>query len=146
MQQAMADELQQHGFKIVSGGTDTHLFLVDVTSKGTEGVKGKEAENALQAAGIVVNKNCLPFDTNAWKPHGIRIGTPTITTRGMKQEESRQIARHIIRAIENHDKPEVLACIALQVKALAKAFPVYAQEQEKVYTSATLDESIEDQI
>jgi len=142
--QAMADELQKNGFKIVSGGTDNHLFLVDVTSKGATGVKGKEAENALQAIGIVVNKNCLPFDENAWKPHGIRIGTPTITTRGMKEEESRMIARYISQAIEHHDKPEILASIATQTRTLAKAFPVYAQPE--IYTSTTLDRPVESQI
>lgn len=134
--QAMADELQKLGFKIISGGTDNHLFLVDVTSKGIDDIKGKEAESALQAAGIVVNKNCLPFDESAWKPCGIRIGTPTITTRGMKENEARQIARYISRAIEHHDNPEILASIAAETLALTKAFPVYSQEQ--AYATARL--------
>ena len=127
--QAMANELQKAGFRIVSGGTDTHLFIVDVCSKGIEGVKGKEAEVALQAAGIVVNKNCTPTDTSSWKPSGIRIGTPTITTRGMKEAESRQIARLIAQAIEHHDQPEVLAEIAGEARKLARAFPLYQQEE-----------------
>lgn len=134
--QAMADELQKCGFKIVSGGTDNHLFLVDVTSTNVEGVKGKEAEDALQAAGIVVNKNCLPFDVNAWKPHGIRIGTPAITTRGMQEAESRMIAQYIATAITNYDNPEVLADLATKTKALAQAFPVY--KEPTTYTAARL--------
>jgi len=143
--QAMANEMKKEGFKVVSDGTDTHLFLVDVTSKGVEGIKGQKAENALQAAGIVVNKNCLPFDENAWKPHGIRIGTPTITTRGMKEEEARMIARFISQAIEHHDKPEALASIAAQTQALAAAFPVYAQDQDKALISVTPEAQIKEE-
>ena len=89
----MAQTLVDEGFRIISGGTDTHLMLVDVFSKG---MLGSEAEKALGEAGITVNKNAIPFDTNPpMKPSGIRIGTPALTTRGMKENEMRQIGRWI---------------------------------------------------
>jgi len=138
--QAMANELQKHGFRIVSGGTDNHLFLVDIPSKkGITNVQGAQAEKALQAAGIVVNKNCLPSDESAWKPNGIRIGTPSITTRGMKESEARTIGLFIAQAIENHDKPGVLASIAKQTKALAHAFPVY--KEQAVYHTGSVKQA-----
>lgn len=128
--QAMVDEFKQCGFKIVSDGTDTHLFLVDIPSKGINGFKGKEAEALLQSVGIVTNKNCLPFDTTAWSPNGIRIGTPTITTRGMKEAEARFIVQLINKAIERHQDVEVLTSIAAAVRGLALQFPVYCHTEK----------------
>jgi glycine hydroxymethyltransferase len=95
----MAETLAADGYRIVSGGTDTHLMLVDVFAKG---MLGSEAEKALGEAGITVNKNAIPFDTNPpMKPSGIRIGSPAVTTRGMKEAEMRQIAHWISEAL-NH--------------------------------------------
>jgi glycine hydroxymethyltransferase len=92
---ALGEAMQAEGYRIVSGGTDTHLILVDVFAKG---ILGSEAENALGAAGITVNKNAIPYDTNPpMKPSGIRIGTPALTTRGMKEAEMRVIAKWIVR-------------------------------------------------
>ena len=89
--------LADEGFRIISGGTDTHLMLIDVFSKG---MLGSEAEKALGEAGITVNKNAIPFDTNPpMKPSGIRIGTPALTTRGMKEDEMRQVGRWIAEAL-----------------------------------------------
>ena len=99
---ALALALQEAGFRIVSGGTDNHLMLVDVFEKG---ILGSEAELALGKAGITVNKNAIPYDTNPpLKPSGIRVGTPALTTRGMKEPEMRQIAVWISKALEHrHD-------------------------------------------
>src|SRR5882757_8679730 len=95
----LAQTLASAGFRIISGGTDTHLMLVDVFAKG---MLGSEAEKALGEAGITVNKNAIPFDTNPpMKPSGIRVGTPAITTRGMKEPEMRQIAHFIAEALHN---------------------------------------------
>src|SRR5256714_6391152 len=95
----LAQSLASEGFRIISGGTDTHLMLIDVFSKG---MLGSEAEKALGEAGITVNKNAIPFDTNPpMKPSGIRIGTPALTTRGMKQDEIRQIGRWIAEVLIN---------------------------------------------
>ena len=88
--QALAAGLMDDGFRVVSGGTDTHLMLVDVFSKG---VRGKEAEIALDRARITVNKNAIPFDTNPpLNPSGIRLGTPAVTTRGFREPEMREVA------------------------------------------------------
>src|SRR5579859_1164063 len=96
---ASALALQEAGFRVVSGGTDNHLMLVDVFEKG---ILGSEAELALGKAGITVNKNAIPYDTNPpLKPSGIRIGTPALTTRGMREPEMRQIAAWIRKALEN---------------------------------------------
>ena len=98
--QAMADELKNQGFRLVSGGTDNHLMLVDLTAKG---VTGKDAQEALDRAGITVNKNGIPFDTKGPQvTSGIRIGTPAVTTRGMKENEMRQIASYIADVIKQH--------------------------------------------
>ena len=95
----LAQTLADEGFRIISGGTDTHLMLVNVFAKG---MLGSEAENALHEAGITVNKNAIPFDTNPpMKPSGIRIGTPALTTRGMKEAEMRQVGRWISEALHN---------------------------------------------
>ncbi len=125
----LAETLAAEGFRIISGGTDTHLMLVDVFSKG---MLGSEAEKALGEAGITVNKNAIPFDTNPpMKPSGIRIGTPALTTRGMKESEMRQVGRWISRALHQRTEAKILAEIRKQVLELAEAFPLYPQLRAK---------------
>ena len=119
----LAEELAQAGYRIISGGTDTHLILVDVFQKG---ILGSEAEFALGQAGITVNKNAIPYDTNPpMKPSGIRIGTPALTTRGMKEPEMRVIAKWIVSALEQRADPARLARIRGEVRELAERFPLY---------------------
>jgi len=121
---ALAAALQEAGFRIVSGGTDNHLMLVDVFEKG---ILGSEAELALGKAGITVNKNAIPYDTNPpLKPSGIRIGTPALTTRGMKEPEMRQIATWIADALEHRNDEQKLDKIRGEVAELANHFPLYA--------------------
>ena len=128
---ALADTLAAEGFRIISGGTDTHLMLVDVFSKG---MLGSEAEKALGEAAITVNKNAIPFDTNPpMKPSGIRIGTPALTTRGMKEPEMRQVGRWIAEALNSRTDSGVLGKIRRQVLELADAFPLYAERREKTH-------------
>jgi len=123
--QALADE----GFHIVSGGTDTHLMLVNVFAKG---MLGSEAENALHDAGITVNKNAIPFDTNPpMKPSGIRIGSPALTTRGMKEPEMKQIGKWIAEALHNRTDKALLSKIRGEVLELAEQFPLYASRRAK---------------
>jgi glycine hydroxymethyltransferase len=120
----LAQTLAEEGFRIISGGTDTHLMLVDVFAKG---MLGSEAENALHDAGITVNKNAIPFDTNPpLKPSGIRIGTPALTTRGMKETEMRQIGNWIAEALHKPTDKAALERIRGQVVELAEQFPLYA--------------------
>jgi len=126
---ALAESLAGEGFRIISGGTDTHLMLIDVFSKG---MLGSEAEKALGEAGITVNKNAIPFDTNPpMKPSGIRIGSPALTTRGMKEGEMRQVARWIAEVLQHRSEPAVLARVRKQVRELAEAFPLYARRRAK---------------
>jgi glycine hydroxymethyltransferase len=126
---ALAQSLAEEGFRIISGGTDTHLMLVDVFSKG---MLGSEAEKALGEAGITVNKNAIPFDTNPpLKPSGIRIGTPALTTRGMKEGEMRQIGAWIAESLLHRSEAEVLAKVRKQVLQLCEAFPLYAERRAK---------------
>ena len=121
--QAMADELQNQGFRIVSGGTDNHLMLVDLTAKG---VTGKDAQEALDRAAITVNKNGIPFDTQGPQvTSGIRIGTPAITTRGMKEGEMRLIASYIADVIKNINNEKNIQAIAEKIKTLCDQFPLY---------------------
>ena len=125
----MAETLAADGYRIVSGGTDTHLMLVDVFAKG---MLGSEAEKALGVAGITVNKNAIPFDTNPpMKPSGIRIGTPAVTTRGMKEAEMRQISHWIAEALDHRTDAAVLAKIRKQVLGMAEEFPLYAERRAK---------------
>ena len=120
----LAQALKETGFRIVSGGTDNHLLLVDVFEKG---ILGSEAELALGKAGITVNKNAIPYDTNPpLKPSGIRIGTPALTTRGMKEPEMRQIAQWIAKALEQRGNDAALDHIRGEVAELANKFPLYA--------------------
>jgi glycine hydroxymethyltransferase len=126
----LAETLAAEGFRIISGGTDTHVMLVDVFSKG---MLGSEAEKALGEAGITVNKNAIPFDTNPpLKPSGIRIGSPALTTRGMKEGEMRQVGRWIADALLHRTDPAVLARIKKDVFDLCEAFPLYAERRAKV--------------
>ena len=125
----LAETLAAEGFRIISGGTDTHLMLVDVFSKG---MLGSEAEKALGEAGITVNKNAIPFDTNPpLKPSGIRIGTPALTTRGMKEAEMRQIGHWIAEALLDRNDATVLGKVRKQVVELCEAFPLYAERRAR---------------
>jgi glycine hydroxymethyltransferase len=124
----LAETLADGGFRIISGGTDTHLMLVDVFAKG---MFGSEAETALHEAGITVNKNAIPFDVNPpLKPSGVRIGTPALTTRGMKEAEMRIIGRWIVEALERRSESSALARIRGQVLELADQFPLYSWLRE----------------
>jgi glycine hydroxymethyltransferase len=128
--QALAAALQAGGWRIISGGTDNHMMLVDVFSQG---ILGSEAELALGKAGITVNKNAIPYDTNPpLKPSGIRIGTPALTTRGMKEPEMSQIALWIGKALENRGDDAVLARIRGEVLEMANRFPLYSWRREPV--------------
>lgn len=116
---ALASELLSYGFNLVSGGTDNHLLLIDLRNKG---ISGKEAQNRLEKAGITINKNTIPFDPNPpFKPSGIRLGTPAITSRGMKEKEMKKIAFWISEVIL---KPEAYLEIRKEVKKLCKRFPL----------------------
>jgi glycine hydroxymethyltransferase len=129
--QVLAETLAAEGFRIISGGTDTHLMLVDVFSKG---MLGSEAEKALGEAGITVNKNAIPFDVNPpMKPSGVRIGTPALTTRGMKETEMRQVGRWIAEALHARTDASVLEKIRRQVLDLAEAFRLYAERRERAH-------------
>ena len=130
----LAETLAAEGFRIISGGTDTHLMLVDVFAKG---MLGSEAEKALGEAAITVNKNAIPFDTNPpMKPSGIRIGTPAVTTRGMKEAEMRQIGRWIAEALNHRTDAAVLGRIRKQVLGLAEEFPLYADRRARAQAQA----------
>src|SRR5438067_481901 len=125
----LAQTLADEGFRIISGGTDTHLMLIDVFAKG---MLGSEAEKALGEAGITVNKNAIPFDTNPpMKPSGIRVGTPAITTRGMKEAEMKQVGRWISEVLHQRTDSSVLGKIRKQVLQLAEAFPLYPERRAK---------------
>ena len=120
---ALADELKNQGLRLVSGGTDNHMMLVDLTAKG---VTGKEAQEALDRAAITVNKNGIPFDTKGPQvTSGIRIGTPAVTTRGMKENEMRQIASYIADVIKNINNEQKIQAVAQKVKTLCAQFPLY---------------------
>jgi len=119
----LAEALAAEGYRIISGGTDTHLILVDVFQRG---ILGSEAELALDEAGITVNKNAIPYDANPpMKPSGIRIGTPALTTRGMKHPEMRTIAKWIACALENRSDAGKLRSLRAEVLELAEQFPLY---------------------
>ena len=119
---ALAAGLAKHGFRIVSGGTDNHLMLVDLRPKD---INGRQAQEVLDRAGITVNKNAIPFDTYPiFKPGGIRIGTPAVTTRGMKEEEMLEIADLLNEAINHRDDVAVLEEIRVKVRGLTNRFPL----------------------
>ena len=120
---ALAEAVAAQGYRVISGGTDTHLMLIDVFQKG---ILGSEAEHALGQAGITVNKNAIPYDTNPpMKPSGIRIGTPALTTRSMKEPEMRVIAGWIAQALERRNDTAKLQNIRHQVLEMAEKFPLY---------------------
>jgi glycine hydroxymethyltransferase len=124
----LAQTLADDGYRIISGGTDTHLMLIDVFSKG---MLGSEAEKALGEAAITVNKNAIPFDTNPpMKPSGIRIGTPAMTTRGMKEAEMKQIGHWISQALNNRADTAALKKIRGEVLELCEQFPLYASRRQ----------------
>ncbi|PLX48984.1 MAG: serine hydroxymethyltransferase [Desulfobulbaceae bacterium] len=121
----LADKLQGHGFRLVSGGSDNHLVLVDLNNKE---VTGKDAEEALEVAGLTVNKNAIPFDTQSrFVTGGIRIGTPAVTTRGLKEAEMEKIADWINRAVDNRLNKEELGRIRVEVRMLCEEFPLYPE-------------------
>ena len=125
----LAGVLAAEGFRVISGGTDTHVMLIDVFSQG---MLGSEAEKALGEANITVNKNTIPFDTNPpLKPSGVRIGTPALTTRGMKEGEMRQVGRWISEALHQRNDAPALQKIRGQVLELAEAFPLYPERRAK---------------
>ena len=122
---ALADDLIARGFEVVSGGTDTHLMLVDLRNRS---VTGKVAERVLDLAGITVNKNTVPGETQSpFVTSGVRIGTPAVTTRGMREAEMRQIAGLIEAALGAAERDDELARIRAEVRELALAFPLYAE-------------------
>lgn len=124
--QALAARLAARGYRIVSGGTDNHLLLVDLRPKG---LNGAEASEALDWAGITVNKNGIPFDTGSpMKPSGIRIGTPAVTTRGMKERDVETVADFIHRALEERERPESREAIRAEVFAFNQGFPLPGSE------------------
>jgi glycine hydroxymethyltransferase len=119
---ALAAGLCKHGFRIVSGGTDNHLMLVDLRPKE---INGKQAQEVLDRAGITVNKNAIPFDTYPiFKPGGIRVGTPAVTTRGMKEEDMLEISDLIAEALEKRDDAEALNRVKSKVRDLTRRFPL----------------------
>ena len=127
---ALAAQMQHEGFRIVSGGTDTHLMLVDVFSQG---VRGKEAEAALDLARITVNKNAIPFDVNPpMNPSGIRLGSPAATTRGFDQAEMREVGSCIGELLRDHTSQQTIAKVRARVEALTERFPLYAWKAEGV--------------
>jgi len=119
---ALAAGVAKHGFRIVSGGTDNHLMLVDLRPKE---INGKDAQNTLDRAGITVNKNAIPFDTYPiFKPGGIRLGTPAVTTRGMKEEEMLEIADLLAEALTAREDERAIANVRQQVQQLTRRFPL----------------------
>jgi glycine hydroxymethyltransferase len=120
--QTLAQELEQLGYRIVTGGTDNHLFIVDLRSKH---ITGRKAESALEKAGITVTRSCIPFDTEKpWITSGIRIGTPAITTRGIKEEPCKEIAHLINDAIKNHDNDAALKTISAKATSICMQHPI----------------------
>lgn len=123
--QALADELLTRGYNLVSGGTDNHLVLVDLTDKG---ISGLMAEDVLDACRLTVNKNMIPFDTRSpFNTSGIRIGAPAMTTRGFKESEFRYIGELIDRALSNLDSPKELTLVRNSVDDLVSSYPMFAQ-------------------
>ena len=130
---ALAEELGRRGYRIVSGGTDNHLLLVDLTPKG---LNGKEAQEALGQARITVNKNAIPFDPlPPGKASGIRLGSPALTTRGMREPQMRDIARLIDEALTRRQDPNALQAVARNVQALAERFPLYPELRQQAQGS-----------
>jgi len=121
--QALGAALIRYGFDLVSGGSDNHLLLVDLTNKN---ITGKEAEETLESAGLTVNKNAIPFDTKSrFVTGGIRIGTPAVTSRGLKEQDMNQIAAWINRVITNLGNEQEISKIRSEVRELCERFPLY---------------------
>jgi glycine hydroxymethyltransferase len=121
--QALANQLIELGYQVVSGGTDNHCMLVDLTKIG---ITGKDAENALHASGITVNKNMVPFDERSpFITSGIRLGTPALTTRGFKEREMKKVAQLIDRVLKNMDNDKIYQHVMQQVKEMCQSFPLY---------------------
>ena len=121
---ALAAGLSEAGFRVVSGGTDTHVLLVDVFAKG---VRGKEAQTALESAHITANRNAIPFDQNPpFNPSGMRFGSPAVTTRGFREAEMREVAGLIAKVLENTQNEAIIADVRKQVAVIAERFPLYA--------------------
>lgn len=131
---ALAASLQNEGFRVVSGGTDSHMFLIDVFAKG---IKGKEAEKALDNAYVTANKNAIPFDTNPpLNPSGIRLGSPAVTTRGFRESEMTEVGRLIAHVLNDVKSEEAIAEARKRVAALTDRFPLYAWKQQLATTTA----------
>jgi len=121
--QVLGEALAENGFRIVSGGTDSHLILMNVFAKG---IRGKEAEKALDEAYLTVNKNAIPFDVNPpLNPSGIRLGSPAVTTRGFRETEMREVGALIAEVLDNINSPEAFASVRRRVTTLAERFPLY---------------------
>ena len=121
--QELCNSLKSMGYDIISGGTDNHMFLVNIMS--SSGIGGEEASSILEKVNITVNKNAIPYDNRKpWDPSGIRIGTPAVTTRGMKEKDMAKIAVFIDTAIKNRDNEEVLKSLKLDVQDFASKFPI----------------------
>jgi glycine hydroxymethyltransferase len=132
--QTLARGLMDQGFRVVSGGTDTHLMLVDVFSKG---IRGKEAEAALDRARITVNKNAIPFDVNPpLNPSGIRLGSPAVTTRGFRDQEMREVAALIADVLHNISSDDAIAAVGRRVAALTDKFPLYEWKRQPALARA----------
>jgi glycine hydroxymethyltransferase len=135
--QALAGALMDAGFHVVSNGTDTHLMLVDVFSKG---IRGKEAEAALDRARITVNKNAIPFDVNPpLNPSGIRLGSPALTTRGFGELEMREVGSLIAEVLENitaEHADDAIAAVRRKVGILTERFPLYTWRRQAVFAGA----------
>ncbi len=126
----LAQELAREGFKIITGGTDSHIVLVDLRNMN---LTGKEVEDALGKANITVNKNAVPFDPlPPTKTSGIRIGTPALTTRGMKEDEMKKIAKMIATVVKNIDNDKVIESVREEVKELCEQFPLYPELRERI--------------
>jgi glycine hydroxymethyltransferase len=120
----LAESLREAGFRIVSGGTDTHLLLVDVFAKG---IRGKDAQAALERANITANRNAIPFDQNPpFNPSGMRFGSPAVTTRGFRETEIREVARLIAQVLDHIQSEEAVSEVRRGVRALTDRFPLYA--------------------
>jgi glycine hydroxymethyltransferase len=121
----LSDKLMEYDFQIISGGTDNHLMLVDLSNKD---ISGKKTEKILEEAGITLNKNMVPFDTRSpFVTSGIRIGTAATTTRGMKEAEMEKIAEFINRVISNPENENVISQVKTEIRELTKQFPLYPE-------------------
>jgi glycine hydroxymethyltransferase len=124
---ALAKAMVSKGYALISGGTENHLMLIDLRPKGDDLLTGKLAENTLEACDITINKNTVPFETRSpFVTSGIRLGTPAVTSRGLKEAEMETIAAMIDKALTNHSNPEKLAEVKAEVHQLMSRFPLYA--------------------